>query len=422
MSNSRTLAAFLLLLNSAIGAVAPPTDNEQTKVSVEAASSSKWLTFYYRKPEPERFVVEVRKMSKAEMLTKPGAEPPTLAFLSRVLAANPEKIEAWMKALADLPEGDKAELHRAIWFSDTKESKAYLKDKSVAKYVNKDPPDILQMEIESPDVLDMLWGYFFATGEEAPIRRIVSAFNYSTYFGAVERYKSSKQTAEDKKNALNDAIFRAAMWSLGSNCQQHPRVREHCDSLLKGNGLNATEARVLKVVLAAIDAKKDAKGDGAGSQWLQDGKTTADKEWMKSNQGFGAQLLFFDNPKKFLDDWKKPTEGVRASVSESAPRGTECGAFIIFTGCGDDKQGMADVVADVTVIKPDGKPYAAEKGMEVWQKKPAPKGKQLQLGTGGLMIKIEADDPAGTYEIRATVHDRVKDVTLDLKRKFTVSK
>jgi hypothetical protein len=60
--------------------------------------------------------------------------------------------------------------------------------------------------------------------------------------------------------------------------------------------------------------------------------------------------------------------------------------------------------------------------MEVWQKKPAPKGKQLQLSAGGLMLKIEADDPPGTYEIRAKVRDRAKGITLELKRKFTVDK
>jgi hypothetical protein len=44
----------------------------------------------------------------------------------------------------------------------------------------------------------------------------------------------------------------------------------------------------------------------------------------------------------------------------------------------------------------------------------------LQLGVGRLGIVIEPDDPAGTYEIYATVHDRVKGVALELERKFSV--
>ena len=56
---------------------------------------------------------------------------------------------------------------------------------------------MLKKEIDSPSVLDMLWGYFFATGDEAPIRRIVSALNYSKYAGAMDRYETSKKTADD---------------------------------------------------------------------------------------------------------------------------------------------------------------------------------------------------------------------------------
>jgi hypothetical protein len=426
MVRSITLVAVSVSFLIGIAGLPARGDEPTAKPSEEKVASEDWLTFYYRKPQPDRFVDEVRNMSKAGVLTNEGSEPPTVAFLSRVMVANPDKIAAWMTALADVSDSNKDKLHRAIWLSDTKEGRAYLKEKGVKKYVEKAPPDILKMEIDSPDVLDMLWGYFFATGDEAPIRRLVSAFNYSKYFGAIQRFKTSKQTAEDKKNALNDAIFRAAMWSIGSNCKQHPRVKEHCEHLLKGNDLNPSEVRILKMVLGKTDPKKTPddteKTPKTGGQWLQNGKPTANKEWMKSNQGFGAQLLFVENPKKFVEDWNKPAEGVKVPVTDKAPRGKECGAFIIFIGCGEDEHGMADVVADMTLITPDGKTGAEQKGMEVWQKKPAPKEKQLQRSAGVLMIKIDADDPAGDYEIRAKVHDRVKGVVLELKRKFTVDK
>jgi len=417
------VAAFVLLNILVSGTPSPANGNQPSAAaSKEETSSSDWLTFYYRKPQPERFVTEVRNMSKADAFSTPAAKAPTVAFVSRVMAANPDKIPAWMAALADLPDNDQDTLHEAIWLSDTKAGKAYLKDKGLTKYLKSPPPEILKMEIDTGAVLDMLWGYFFATGEEAPIRRIVSAFNNSKYVGAVQRYRTSEKTEDDKKQALYDVIFGAAEWSLGSNCQQHPKVREICDHLLQGKDLNETEAGCLKVLLAKLTAKKDAKGDAGSGQWQVGGKKAADKDWVKSNQGFGAVLLFFDNPQQFLNDWDKPTSGVKASVSESAPRGKACGAFIVFSGCGEDKQGLADVVADMTVIKPDGKTYAEKKDVEVWQKKPAPKGKKLELSAGGLGIIIQADDPEGTYEIRAKVYDHVKGVVLELKRKFSVSK
>jgi hypothetical protein len=194
-------------------------------------------------------------MSKSAFLSNPDTEPPTVAFLSRVIAANPDKIAEWMTTLADLPASDRETLFRAIWLSDAKEGKRYLEEKGVTKYLKKPTPDILKIEIDSPDVLDMLWGYFFATGDDAPIRRIVSAFNYGEYAGALKRYSTPGATEEDKKHAEYEAIFRVTTWSLRSNCRKHPRVKECCDHLLHGNELNPIESRCLEFSLAQLDSR-----------------------------------------------------------------------------------------------------------------------------------------------------------------------
>lgn len=420
------LSVVVFLVGTPIGVAAPavpPSGKPPATASEKAdASSPDWMTFYYTHPQPDRFVSEVRGMSKSAVLSKPSAEPPIVAFLSRVMAKNPERIPAWMAALADLPDKDKETLHKAIWYSDTDAGKAYLKKHGLAKYLEKPASDILKMEIDSPSVLDMLWGYFFATGDDAPIRRIVSALNYGKYAGALERYKTSKKTADDKKQAYYDVICRAAIWSLAANCRQHPRVKGICEKLSEGKDLNPTETRWLTFVLAKLDPGTETRNGASSGQWLEDSKKSAEKEWMKSDRGFGAMLLFSDNPQQFLDNWEKPTAGVKLPTTESAPRGKPCGAFVVFAGCGADARGLADVVADLTVIKPDGKVYGEQKGVEVWQKKPAPQGKTLQLGVGQLGIVIEPNDPTGTYEIRAKVNDRVKGVMLELKRKFSVSK
>jgi len=109
-------------------------------------------------------------------------------------------------------------------------------------------------------------------------------------------------------------------------------------------------------------------------------------------------------------------------MSESAIRGKPCVAFIVFSGCGADKQGLADVVADISMLTPDGKVLGEKKAVEICQKRPAPPDKQQQLGVGNLGMVIEPNDPAGTYEIHAKVSDRVKGVVLELKTKFSVDK
>jgi hypothetical protein len=91
-------------------------------------------------------------------------------------------------------------------------------------------------------------------------------------------------------------------------------------------------------------------------------------------------------------------------------------------GCGADQQGLADVVADISMLTPDGKVIGERKDVEICQKRPAPSGNQQQLGVGTLGMILRPNDPTGTYEIHAKVTDRIKGVVLELKKKVSVDK
>jgi hypothetical protein len=325
-----------------------------------------------------------------------------------------------MAALADLSDRDKESLHKAIWLSGTDAGKAYLKDQGQANLLKDPAPDMLKKEIDSPSALDMLWGYFFATGDEAPVRHIVSALNYSKYVGAMDRYETSKKTADDWKQAQNDAILRAAVSSLSSTWRQDQRIQEICDGLLKGKQLNSTETELLKVMLANLRAKTNAKDDASPANSSERPTQPAKIEWAKTEQGFMAELIFSNEPQQFVDDWNTPGATAQIQMSESASRGKTCVAFIVFSGCGANKQGLADVVADITMLTPDGRVLGERKAVDICQKRPAPQGNQQQLGAGTLGMTIGANDPAGTYEVHAKVSDRIKGVVLELKTKFSV--
>ena len=93
---------------------------------------------------------------------------------------------------------------------------------------------------------------------------------------------------------------------------------------------------------------------------------------MKSSRGFGAMLMLSDDPEQFLKDWNRPTAKVGIKTSEAATRGKPFAAFIIFMGCDNDEKGHADVVADLTLVGPDGKVLAEQKNVQIWQNSPAP--------------------------------------------------
>jgi len=108
------------------------------------------------------------------------------------------------------------------------------------------------MEVNNYATLDMLWSYFFATGEEKSIRRLISALELSKYSGAVEKFENSEKAEKDVKEAYFDAAFQAALWSLESNCRQHPLVLKYCETIFKEQELSKEERLWLGVLLSKL--------------------------------------------------------------------------------------------------------------------------------------------------------------------------
>jgi hypothetical protein len=70
--------------------------------------------------------------------------------------------------------------------------------------------------------------------------------------------------------------------------------------------------------------------------------------------------------------------------------------------------------------KPDGSPYDAEEDADLWSQKPPPPKGELQLSVGAIGVRIEPNDPSGTYSVRARVVDKVSHATVELTRTFVV--
>ena len=236
-------------------------------LSFNSSANADWLMNYYKNPSPETFVTEVNNLSKSGVLSDPELKQTISVFLSRILAANPDKTLKWMKELENLNGSDMEPVFYAVWLSDTKESKEYLKSIGANKALNAKPTDFLQIPINNPNTLDALWAYFFATGQSEPIRRIVSAFNYEEHSDALEAYKTSKKTEQDKQNAILGSIFLSARWSLESNIKHHPRVGEICGDIFKDKSLTTSEQLWLGGVLSKALPNKYKITNTKPGQW-----------------------------------------------------------------------------------------------------------------------------------------------------------
>jgi hypothetical protein len=158
-------------------------------------------------------------------------------FLGKLMAQHPAKVAGWLDALAflkDVEPKDAAVLYRAAWYSGTAEAKAWLAAHGEKGLADAEPPPLLSnkpMAFEAHH-LDMLWEWFFASGEEAPVRRIISFFRLAAAPpppDSLDLPRAPAKTGDriaDSIAAVNASVAYAAVWSTTSLAATHERVFE----------------------------------------------------------------------------------------------------------------------------------------------------------------------------------------------------
>lgn len=154
-------------------------------------------------------------------------------------------------------------------------------------------------------------------------------------------------------------------------------------------------------------------------QWRKGGEEVPDTEWRKSSGDFGAMLLVTSDPEGFFEAWNRPPSPDYKPViktAEEAHRGDSVVGVVLFIGCKADESGNCRADMDLRLLYPDGSVYGEFEGAELWIDKPAPAPGHLQVSVGNLGLRVEPDDPYGTYRFEAIVRDRVANTTLELKQ------
>lgn len=157
--------------------------------------------------------------------------------------------------------------------------------------------------------------------------------------------------------------------------------------------------------------------------WInKKGETLPDSENRKAVGDFGAQLIFVGDENQLFKRWATLSETVDIKTIDSVKVGGAINAFVVFSGCKADQHANCSVAMRFRVIQPDGKIYADTPPMEVWENKPAPQGKALELSVQYLKVRIEPKDQLGRYVIYAQVRDNNTGTVLQLQSPFTAVK
>ncbi len=212
-----------------------------------------WMKFYYASPEPDRLPAEVRAIAKRGAPEEPSTHLVVATFLGLVMKAHPERIAGWFAELGDLEGAWRTALHLAAWSSGTPEGRGCLRQAGVTP--DQLPPtiDALRHPVDYPLVLDLLWAHYFATGDAAAVRRIISALEHLSDRGAAARFEDTEQMPEDQARAMRDTLFQAAEQSLGSLMMEHAPLFALCERIFDEEDLGPNERICLALLFESVD-------------------------------------------------------------------------------------------------------------------------------------------------------------------------
>jgi len=232
-------AGFLLTLAFACALVAAPASaSRATPPPASTEAILKWIDGYRHSPDPDGLPGVVHTLSKMQTFKDAGGAGPYIGFIAGALGSNPDRAGELVGKMLSIDPSDHWVLVRAIAYSGLKNWKDLLatfvdrmstRRAMIDKYLDGKLPTLDQIDyappkpgmfdkikvslhiekerkklvvIEpTPELIDVLWGYYLATGGYQPIERVIKLL----------------PLANDKDSIDNLTTGSAAKFTLASN-------------------------------------------------------------------------------------------------------------------------------------------------------------------------------------------------------------
>jgi len=266
-------------------------------------AGQRWIKKYRAKPDPMSVPAVIHALSQSGALKEPDSSGLYVGFLAGVLNANPKKAQAIIEKTLPLPFEDQWLVIRAVAYSQIPDWRnhmgvlaARLPDRRVMaeRYLSGELPTLNQIALEpykpgtvekvqsffngdmffkdkeekkrqitfasNAELIDTLWGIYFATGREGPIAQIVTLLPWSKERDSVDKLTiGSMARFTLASNAARDADLLGVLKSLQT--RQPKKVKPILAEVIEAAELSDT-ARLGKDALAALDELK-RKGPGS---------------------------------------------------------------------------------------------------------------------------------------------------------------
>jgi hypothetical protein len=257
------LFVVLALASAAAPAVAAPPPNAPSPTT---DSMLRWINEYRNKPDPAGLPAVVRTLSEMQAFKDADSSGAYVGFIAGVLGANPSRAPDLVAKMLPIQPSDHWVLVRAIAYSGLKNWKEVMatfvdrmpmRRAMIDKYLDGKLATLDQIAYErskpgtldkiktalkigdepkkevaldpSPELIDLLWGYYLATGSYQPIERIIKLLPLSN----------------DKENVDSLTTGSAAKFTLASNAVRDTNLL----NMLRWTAKKKATSKEVKVVL-----------------------------------------------------------------------------------------------------------------------------------------------------------------------------
>lgn len=329
------MRCLIAMFITALTLVAPASARPSRDIDLSTRESIlKWIYGYRAKPDPAAVPEAVHALSRLGVFNDLETSGAYVGFIAGVVGSNPARAEALVARMFPLPPADQWVIVRAIAYSGLPEWKALLskfagrmpaRKAMIDKYLAgklptlaeviraKDPtlmdklrgyfnfgkrgkpPSAVTWALDgSPELLDTLWGHYFATGSYGSILRIIGMLAWS----------------KDRDNVEKLTIGSMAKYTLTINAARDVELLTMLKAAVRQQP--EEEAAVLKDVIDAADTADTAR--------IRKEQIAAIEEIKRKGPGF----------KRKLSSWGQLSEGaigvgcVTAAVMSVTALGIPC--------------------------------------------------------------------------------------------------
>ena len=270
-----------------------------------------WINAYRHNPQPDRVPLAVRGMSRLGLLTDTEGAGVHVGFIAGILASNPDRADALLAKMFPLPPEHQWAIVRAIAYSGLPDWRTILQRNAermparrvmIEKMLAGKLPTLDQFPIEkdetwgekfrsymplakhfsksvdappqlTPDILDTLWGHFYATGNYRPLSRMVLMLRWTKERDVLEKLTlgSMAKYTLAINSARNADLLATMKWAAA---QPQPETIKPVLAEIIEAAETVETGKLRNEALAAID---DLKRKGPGSRrdlslWAQVGE------------------------------------------------------------------------------------------------------------------------------------------------------